>query len=113
YAEAWGNRYDFDQYDSVLPKFIEGPINSPADLGKIEQISPTGGVFGEQLELVRQIKAGIGGAHFLQTIFSPISVLALLIARPEHHTVGEAVQAQYDAIRHFIEEDPQAVHAAL
>jgi uroporphyrinogen decarboxylase len=113
YAEAWGNRYDYDRYDSVLPELIEGPINSPADLDKIQQISPTSGVFDEQLGLVRQIKAGIGGAHFLQTLFSPLSVLALLVARPKHHTVAEAVQAQYDGIRHAIEENPAGVHAAL
>ncbi len=113
YAEAWGNRYDYDHYDSVLPELIEGPINSPADLDKIQAIHPTSGVFGEQIALVRAIKAGIGDAHFLQTLFSPISVLALLVARPQHHTVVEAVQAQYDGIRHFIEQDPQGVHNAL
>src|SRR5687767_12747926 len=41
YAEAWGNRYNYDHYDSVLPELIEGPINSPADLDKIQPISPT------------------------------------------------------------------------
>jgi uroporphyrinogen decarboxylase len=113
YAEAWGNRYNYDHYDSVLPEFIEGPVNSPADLDKIQPISPTSGVFGEQIELVRLIKSGIGGAHFLQTLFSPLSVLALLIARPKHHTVTEAVQAQYDGLRHYIEQEPAGVHAAL
>lgn len=29
YAEAWGNRYDFNDYDSVLPRLIEGPLNRP------------------------------------------------------------------------------------
>lgn len=113
YAEAWGNQYDYDQYDSVLPRLIDGPLHSPADLGKIEKVNPTAGVFAEQIQLVRLIKAGIGDAHFLQTLFSPLSVLAFLVARPAQHTVEAAVQAQYDGLRHYIRENPQGVHAAL
>src|SRR5258706_3425976 len=50
YAEAWGNRYDYDQYDSVIPKLIDGPLKTPADLEKIQAISPTAGVFAEHLD---------------------------------------------------------------
>ncbi|MBZ0286626.1 MAG: hypothetical protein K8I30_03360 [Anaerolineae bacterium] len=113
YAEAWGNRYDFNQYDSVLPRLIDGPLNAPADLEKIGTVAPTDGVFGEHLELVRLIKAGIGDAHFLQTVFSPLSVLAFLVARPETHTIQNAVQAQYDGLRQYIRENPAGVHEAL
>ena len=113
YAEAWGNRYDYEQYDSVLPKLVDGPLHSPADLAKIEAVNPTGGVFAEQIELVRLIKAGIGEAHFLQTVFSPLSVLAFLVARPARHTVAAAVQAQYDDLRRYLHANPQGAHAAL
>jgi len=113
YAEAWGNHYDYSRYDSVLPALIDGPLNSPADLAKIQSVNPTAGVFAEQLDVVRRVKAGIGGAHFLQTVFSPLSVLAFLVARPKQHTIGEAVQAQYDGLKRYISENPQGVHAAL
>ena len=113
YAEAWGNRYDFDDYDSVFPRLVEGPIRSPADLEKIAPVSATGGVFGEHLELVRHVKAGIGEAHFVQTVFSPLSVLSFLLAHPPQHNADQLVQAQYDALRHAIIENPQGVHAAL
>lgn len=113
YAEAWGNQYDYEHYTSVLPEFINGPINSPADLEKIQQISATTGVFGEQIDLVRQIKAGVGDAHFLQTLFAPLSVLGFLIARPRQHNLAEAVQAQYDGLKHYMNEDPKSVHEAL
>lgn len=113
YAEAWGNRYNYALYDGVLPRFINGPINAPADLEKIQVVNPTGGVFAEQLDLLRQIKAGLGGAHFVQTVFSPLSVLAFLVARPQGHSGEAAVQAQYDGLRRFIQENPQGVHAAL
>ncbi len=113
YAEAWGNQYDFNHYDSVLPELISGPLNMPADLEKIGPINPTAGVFAEQLELVRLVKAGIGNAHFLQTVFSPLSVLAFLVARPETHTIEAAVQAQYDGLHQYLQENPQGVHEAL
>lgn len=113
YAEAWGNRYDYQHYDSVLPKLLDGPLNKPADLEKIRLISPTAGVFAEQLELVRLIKAGIGDTHFLQTVFSPLSVLAFLVARPKTHKIEELVQAQYDGLRQYLNENPKGVHEAL
>jgi uroporphyrinogen decarboxylase len=113
YAEAWGNRYDFDRYHGVLPELIDGPLNSPQDLAKIDMVSGVAGVFAEQLDLVRRIKAGIKGAHFLQTVFSPLSVLAFLAARPAAHTQDAAVQAQFDGVRRLIDENPAGVHAAL
>lgn len=113
YAEAWGNQYDFTKYDAVLPRLIEGPINTPADLEKIREISPTEGVFAEQLELVRLVKGGIGDAHFVQTVFSPLSVLAFLVARPQKTGIDAAIQAQYDGLRKFLRENPKGAHAAL
>ncbi|HRE29425.1 MAG TPA: uroporphyrinogen decarboxylase family protein [Anaerolineales bacterium] len=113
YAEAWGNIYDYDDYDGVLPRFVSGPINAPADLPRVGEISGTAGVFGEQLSLIRQVRAGIGDAHFLQTVFSPLSVLAFLVARPTQHTLADAVRAQVDGVQRYIHEDPQSTHAAL
>jgi uroporphyrinogen decarboxylase len=113
YAEAWGNRYDYSRYDGVLPRLIEGPLNTSADLEKICEVNPTSGVFSEQLDLLRRIKAGINGAHFVQTVFTPLSVLAFLAARPRTGGMEAAVQAQYDGVRQLIRENPQGVHYAL
>jgi uroporphyrinogen decarboxylase len=113
YAEAWGNQYDYSHYDSVLPKLIDGPLHGPSDLKKIQPVAPTVGVFNEQLELVRLVKQGIGGAHFLLTVFSPLSVLAFLAAHPKNHSIGEATQAQVDGVRRLIEENPAGAHEAL
>ena len=113
YAEAWGNTFDYQHYESVLPRLVDGPLHSPADLEKIQLVNPTTGVFGEQLDLIQRIKAGIGGAHFLQTVFSPLSVLAFLTARPKSHKIEDVVQAQYDGLHEFIHENPAGVHTAL
>jgi uroporphyrinogen decarboxylase len=113
YAEAWGNRYDFERYNGVFPALLEGPLNTPADLEKIQPLSGVDGVFAEHIELVRLIKEGIQGAHFVQTVFSPLSVLAFLSARPKTHTQEAIVQAQYEGLRRLLDENPQGVHAAL
>jgi uroporphyrinogen decarboxylase len=97
----------------VLPALIEGPINSAADLEKIQPINPTAGVFAEHLGLTRLIKAGIGDAHFLQTVFSPLSVLAFLVARSESNKIDAVVKSQHDIVRRYMRENPQGVHAAL
>ena len=114
YAEAFGNRYDYGDYAGVFPRFVSGPLSSAADLRSIHPVSPTGGAFGEQLELLRLVKRGIGDAHFVQTVFSPLSVLAFLGARPEGHgSQAEVAKAQPAAVRRLIDEDPAGVHAAL
>src|SRR5512133_1678548 len=83
YAEAWGNRYNYNEYTGVLPKLESSPLQVPSDLEKIHEVSGTQGVFAEQLKLIQLIKAGIGNAHFIQTVFSPLSVLYFLVARPQ------------------------------
>jgi uroporphyrinogen decarboxylase len=113
YAEAFGNRYDYSDYESVLPRLIEGPLDTLADLHKIAPVNPTGGVFAEQLDVVKRIKQGIGGAHFVQTVFSPLSVLAFLLARADEHKIDKLLSAQYDGLRRAIREQPEATHAAL
>jgi uroporphyrinogen decarboxylase len=113
YAEAWGNQYDFNDYEGVRPRFISGPVASASDLERIQPISPTGGVFAEHLELLRFIKAGMVDAHFIQTVFSPLSVLAYLIARPAENTQELSRQARYDALHRMMSENPEGTHAAL
>lgn len=114
YAEAWGARYNFDQYTEVLPRLEATPVQTPLDLEKIRAISGTTGVFAEQLDLLQRIKAGIGGAHFIQTVFSPLSVLYFLVARPQQTYPAEQLpEIQYEDLRRFLHENPQGAHAAL
>ena len=113
YAEAWGNRYDLSSTPQIIPPLTEGPLQRPSDLAKITALPPTSGVFDEHLQLTRLIRKGIGHAHFLQTIFSPLSVLSFLTARPEGDRLEDFAKAQNEGIRHFIHENPQGAHEAL
>lgn len=113
YAEAWGNRYDYESYDGLLPRLLAGPLRSAADLGRITPVSPTSGVFAEQLDLLRRIHAGVGGSHFVQTVFSPLSVLNFLAAGLGDQTPDLGLASTYSHLRALIQADPQGVHAAL
>lgn len=115
YAEAWGSRYNFDKYNGVLPKLESSPLQSPAELENIHEVSGTDGVFAEQLKLIQLIKAGIGDAHFIQTVFSPLSVLYFLVERPRSKPLSPEAQAnvQYTDLRRFLRENPKGAHAAL
>jgi uroporphyrinogen decarboxylase len=113
YAEAWGNQYDFGDYDSVIPRLIDGPLKTSADLEKIKPLNPTAGVFAEHLELTRLVKAGIGDTHFLQTVFSPITVLSFLAAHPTTHSISAFAEAQYGGVRRLLRENPAGAHEAL
>lgn len=113
YAEAWGNRYDYDHYDGVLPRRVAGPIATPDDLTKIESVSATAGVFGEELNVLRRIGRELDGAHFVQTVFSPLSVLAFLTTQLGDQLPDLGLPSRFDTLRSLIHEYPREVHAAL
>ncbi len=113
YAEAWGNRYDFTQYTGVRPRLIDGPVAEASDLPKVQPLDPTVGVFAEHLDLLRRIKAGIGNAHAIQTVFSPLSVLSYLMTRTEAQTSAETRQARYATIQQMMADNPADLHGAL
>lgn len=113
YAEAWGSTYDFNQYARVYPRQVSVPVQTPADLEKIGPVSPTSAPFAEHLELIKKVRAGIGDVHFVQTVFSPLSVLAFLAAQPKTHTAEAAVQSQAEGAVRMIRENPRGTHEAL
>jgi uroporphyrinogen decarboxylase len=113
YAEVWGARYDYDDYSSVLPRLVETPLRAAADLARITPRAPDNAALAEQLDLLRRIKDGIGDAHFVQTIFSPLSVLAFLLARPGDQNADLGLGSDFARVREVLREHPRAAHAAL
>ena len=68
---------------------------------------------GAQRHRALVVRAGIGEAHFVQTVFSPLSVIAFLLARSPTHHMTALVEAQYDAVRDAIHHYPSETHHAL
>ena len=100
FAEAWGSEYQPPD-SQVNPRALARPVHAPEDLDKIEAVDPTAGPFGEHLEGLRSLLAELDGeVDVIQTLFSPLSVLAILAGRPSN-------------IQDFAEADPARVHRAL
>ena len=102
YAQAWGCRYAPSGNASEGPVTQDYVLKSAADLASVQRISGTGGVFAEQLAALRLIGDGIGGADFIQTVFSPLSVVGRL-AGPDG----------LGTVRGWMESEPVLLHDAL
>ena len=112
FAEAWGSEYDFRNYGGVFPRFVRNR-DDPLDLDALKPAGPTTKVWAEQLEALRKIKGGLGGAPFVQTIFSPASVLSSLVGRPTDYSQGAVTRAQAEELLRLIRTSPEKVHHAL
>ena len=102
HVEDWGATLQRANDPNHGPTFISFPVHEPGDWRRLRPLEPDRGVLGEQLVALRQIRDGLRGeAHFVQTIFSPLSVAKYLVGnRPE-------------PIKHSIESDADALRAGL
>ena len=101
YAEAWGCRYRPAGDPARQPGVEHWVLRQASDMEAIGPVDGSGGPFGEQLEALGLIAEGLRGeVPFVQTVFSPLSVIGRLANDRElaHRWMGEA---------------PAALHAAL
>ena len=78
FAEAWGNTYR-PSGAQRRPDQLSILIADAGALDRVRPIDPAAGVFAEHLEALRLVLDGAGGeADVIHTIFSPLSVVALL-----------------------------------
>ncbi len=78
-AEAFGNTYDFNDYQWVFPKQTHAVIEKPSDVWnlaevEVEQSAP----LQEQLEAIKLIRAELPETPIIQTLFSPLTILMFL-----------------------------------
>ncbi len=102
YSEAWGNAY------RRSGDALHGPVNASyvlkaaRDLSRLAPVGVRSGPFGEQLKALRLIGKGLAGeAPFVQTVFSPLSV------------VGRLANGDLGAVRRYMREHAKALHGAL
>lgn len=76
YYEAWGNRYDYDNYVGNVPTGLSYPVHSSADLANIAVLPGNADAFERQLTSIRAIREQ-GGSELpvFQSVFAPIAVL--------------------------------------
>jgi len=101
YAEAWGCAYHSAGDPNEGPVLDSYVLHDAADLDRIVAIDGTGGAFAEQLEALRLIGSGLAGqVPFVQTVFSPLSVVARLANGRE-------------PVVRWMTEEPERLHRAL
>jgi uroporphyrinogen decarboxylase len=82
FAEAWGNTYTIPT-DQRQPAPVTNVVTKPEHLRDIKPVSATEGLFGEHLRalamLIRDVNEDVDVLH---TIFSPMSIVAMLCGSP-------------------------------
>ena len=101
FAEAWGCRYRPSNDPARSPAVEHWVLRDASDLDAVKTVDVQSGSFGEQLEALRLIGADLGGdVPFVQTVFSPLSVLGRMANDRE-------------LVRSWMTEAPDVLHAAL
>jgi len=102
YAEAWGCRYRPSGDPALGPETEAWVLKSADELGSIRPLDIGSGPFGEQLEALRLIGHRLAGeTPFIQTVFSPLSVL------------GRLANGDLSAVREYMRDFAPALHGAL
>ena len=101
YAEAWGCAYRASGDPARQPATESWVLHEASDLASVRAIDGTAGPFAEQLEALRLIGEGLRGeVPFVQTVFSPLSVLGRMADGRE-------------PVQRWMTEAPDALHSAL
>ncbi|MFD1775923.1 uroporphyrinogen decarboxylase family protein [Paenibacillus rhizophilus] len=86
-AEAWGNKYDFHDYQTVFPRQETTAVPAGANLWDLEVKKAADSTpLLEQLEAVRKIRQGLPDTPLIQTVFSPLTVLLFIVGRSAYVT---------------------------
>lgn len=103
HVEDWGATLEHTTDPNHGHRFLSVPVNTPDDWRRLRPLEPDRGVLGEQLDALRLIGAALRGeAHYIQTIFSPLSVAKYLVGnRPE--PVKQSITDHPDALKAALE----------
>ncbi|MBI5285244.1 MAG: hypothetical protein HY874_09145 [Chloroflexi bacterium] len=100
FAEAWGNTYERPT-EQRQPRPIAHAVDDARGLAAVAEIDPRQGVLGEHLRALSLLVTGVAGeVDVVQTVFSPLSVVAMLCGSDAR-------------FREFAESDAAAAHGAL
>lgn len=101
HVEPWGVRYDYPGVPDEKPRVASWPVRTPADWDTIDERPHDEGALGEQLEAVRRLREALpASVPLLQTIFTPLAILAELTEPPQ-------------ALRDLLPREPERVARAL
>lgn len=100
-VQPWGAKVRFSADEFAKTQIIDYPVKKLEDWRGIEPIKLTAPTFQEQLQTLRLIGRALKGElHFVETVFSPLSI------------AGDLVESEEVLIKH-LRESPQTIHQAL
>jgi uroporphyrinogen decarboxylase len=111
FAEGFGARFDLNTYYGVLPR-LTAPTR-PFVLDDLKPADAAQGSWAEHVELLARLKRGLDGAPFVQTIFSPASVLGFLVGRPTAVTQQGVADNHASTLLQLLRTQPRVAHQAL
>ncbi|WP_340025596.1 uroporphyrinogen decarboxylase family protein [Paenibacillus sp. FSL K6-1096] len=113
-AEAWGNQYDFADYQTVFPRQLTTTVPAAANLWDLEvkKASQTASLL-EHLDAVRKIRQGLPDTPLIQTVFSPLTVLLFIVGRSAYVTKTVFGIEQPVTLESLFTEHRAAAHHAL
>jgi uroporphyrinogen decarboxylase len=118
HAEPWGVTYRYSGRPTEKPVLESWPVHQPADWLAVTDRASDQGALGEQLEAVRELRAGLpADVPLIETVFTPLAILREMVAEPGElalhlRTHGEAVRGALEAVTRTFEQYVRAVLAA-
>lgn len=113
FAEAWGNTYDFNDYEGVVPRVSSFIIKNSSDIKKITELRSDEYVFNEQLKVIQSVRNKLDSEiPILQTLFSPLAILEYLCG---YRTLASnrEVNRLESPLPELLTKNSQGVHQAL
>lgn len=113
-AEAFGNTYDFNDYQWVFPRQSHAIIQKPADVWDVKEVDVAESApLQEQLEAVRLIREGLPETPITQTVFSPLTILMFLTGNSSY--VNQTMYGSESPVdfKALLEAERTGVHKAL
>ncbi|QSF43002.1 uroporphyrinogen decarboxylase family protein [Paenibacillus tianjinensis] len=113
-AEAWGNQYDFTDYQTVFPRQTTTVIPAAENLWDLDvkKATQTASLL-EHLEAVKKIRQGLPDTPLIQTVFSPLTVLLFIVGRSAYVTKTVFGIEQPVTLESLFKEHRAAAHHAL
>ncbi len=113
YYEAWGNTYDYDHYNDVVPTRTSNLVKNVDDLEKIIEMTGDEPIWKEQYEMTAQVVQGVGkDVPVFAGAFTPIGILLNLCGYRSVGRYRESPREESNLIK-LCNEHPAEVHRAL
>jgi uroporphyrinogen decarboxylase len=111
FAEGFGARFDLNTYYGVLPR-LTAPTRT-FTLDDLKDGDPGQGAWAEYLDVLGGLKAGLQGAPYIATVFSPLSTLGFVVGRPTATTQQGVADTHANTLLDLIRTSPKTAHQAL